>query len=91
MGSRLDELQRSGASLAAIWLTHNHSDHIGGVPELLCRWDVPVIGADGARIAQRTLTARRRAVRIAGLGTFPSTSFLGFRGVGASAPRYQHF
>jgi hypothetical protein len=56
--SVLDELQRSGASLAAILLTHNHSGHIGGVPELLRHWDVPVIGPDDARIAQRTLTTR---------------------------------
>jgi hydroxyacylglutathione hydrolase len=56
--SVLDELQRSGASLAAILLTHNHSDHIGGVPELLRHWDVPVIGPDDARIAKRTPTAR---------------------------------
>src|ERR1700733_13639473 len=52
------ELQRSGASLAAILLTHHHPDHIGGVPELLRRWTVPVIGPDDARIAQRTLTAQ---------------------------------
>lgn len=50
------ELQRSGLSLAAILLTHHHPDHIGGVPELLRRWAVPVIGPDDARIAQRTLT-----------------------------------
>lgn len=49
------ELQRSGASLAAILLTHHHPDHIGGVPELLRRWPVPVIGPDDPRIAQRTL------------------------------------
>ena len=29
------ELDRSGASLAAILLTHHHPDHIGGVSELL--------------------------------------------------------
>src|SRR6202789_3496209 len=52
------ELQRSGASLAAILLTHHHPDHIGGVPELLRRWAVPVIGPDDPRIAQRTLTVR---------------------------------
>jgi hydroxyacylglutathione hydrolase len=52
------ELQRSGASLAAILLTHHHPDHIGGVPELLRRWPVPVIGPDDSRIAQRTLTVR---------------------------------
>lgn len=50
------ELQRSGASLAAILLTHHHPDHIGGVPELLRRWPVPVIGPDDARIAHRTRT-----------------------------------
>ncbi len=52
------ELQRSGASLAAILLTHHHPDHIGGVPELLRHWAVPVIGPDDARIAQRTRTLR---------------------------------
>jgi len=48
------ELERCGASLAAILLTHHHPDHIGGVPELLRRGGVPVIGPDDSRIAQRT-------------------------------------
>src|SRR5271170_1248543 len=52
------ELQRSGASLAAILLTHHHPDHIGGVPELLRHQAVPVIGPDDTRIAQRTRTVR---------------------------------
>src|SRR5271165_2615442 len=52
------ELQRSGASLAAILLTHHHPDHIGGVPELLRHGAVPVIGPDDARIAQRTRSVR---------------------------------
>ncbi len=50
------ELQRSGASLAAILLTHHHPDHIGGVADLLRLQQVPVIGPDDARIAQRTRT-----------------------------------
>jgi hydroxyacylglutathione hydrolase len=50
------ELQRSGASLAAILLTHHHPDHIGGVPELLRLGSVPVIGPDDARITTRTRT-----------------------------------
>ena len=45
------ELQRSGASLAAILLTHHHPDHVGGVAELVRRWNVPVYGPEDARIA----------------------------------------
>lgn len=52
------ELQRSGSSLAAILLTHHHPDHIGGVPELLRHWPVPVIGPEDTRIARRTRTVR---------------------------------
>ena len=52
------ELERSGATLAAILLTHHHLDHIGGVPELLRHGAVPVIGPDDTRIAQRTSTVR---------------------------------
>jgi hydroxyacylglutathione hydrolase len=52
------ELERRGATLAAILLTHHHLDHIGGVPELLRQGAVPVIGPDDTRIAQRTRTVR---------------------------------
>jgi len=54
----LAELQRSGASLAAILLTHHHPDHIGGVPELLSHGAVPVIGPDDTRIAHCTRTVK---------------------------------
>lgn len=54
----ISELQRTGTSLAAILLTHHHSDHIGGVPELLRRWGVPVAAPDDDRIAQRTHPVR---------------------------------
>ena len=52
------ELERSGASLAAILLTHHHPDHIGGVSELLARGPVPVVGPSDERIPQRTRTVR---------------------------------
>jgi hydroxyacylglutathione hydrolase len=52
------ELRCSGASLAAILLTHHHPDHIGGVPELLRLGPVPVIGPDDDRIPGRTRTVR---------------------------------
>ena len=46
------ELDRRGASLAAILLTHHHLDHIGGVSQLLRRTRVPVYGPDDRRIAE---------------------------------------
>jgi len=57
-GPVIAELERCGASLAAILLTHHHPDHIGGVPELLCQRPVPVIGPDDSRIAGKTRTVR---------------------------------
>jgi hydroxyacylglutathione hydrolase len=48
----LTELERTGASLAAILLTHHHPDHIGGVAALLAMAEgpVPVIGPEDGRI-----------------------------------------
>jgi hydroxyacylglutathione hydrolase len=54
------ELNRSGATLGAILLTHHHADHIGGVEQLLRRATVPVIGPDDPRIPLRTRTVRDR-------------------------------
>jgi len=38
----MDALAASGAKLAAIWLTHAHVDHIGGIAMLKRAHDVPV-------------------------------------------------
>ena len=54
----LAELGRSGASLAAILLTHHHADHIGGVQALLDHTDVPVFGPDDRRIPLKMRTVR---------------------------------
>jgi hydroxyacylglutathione hydrolase len=60
-GDRLLEvLARSGATLEAIWLTHAHVDHIGGISAIRRRYDVPVllhpldepVYAAGATVAQ---------------------------------------
>ena len=32
----------SGATLEAVWLTHAHLDHIGGIAAVLREWKVPV-------------------------------------------------
>jgi len=43
-GPILAALAAHGLALTAILLTHHHADHIGGVPELLARFPVPVYG-----------------------------------------------
>src|SRR4051812_21621660 len=35
-------IEKSGAALDAIWLTHSHVDHIGGIRGIRRRWPVPV-------------------------------------------------
>ena len=35
-------VRQSGAALQAIWLTHAHIDHIGGIAGVLREWTVPV-------------------------------------------------
>lgn len=36
------EVESTGRTPQAIWITHAHVDHIGGVAEVKRRWDVPV-------------------------------------------------
>lgn len=38
----VEMVEKSGATLDAIWLTHAHLDHIGGIAGVRRRWPVPV-------------------------------------------------
>jgi len=68
----LEELRRSGASLAAILLTHHHPDHIGGVAELLRHAagaaPIPVIGPEDARIPTLTRAVHAECLELPDLG-----------------------
>jgi len=50
----LDVLRAHGLTLTAILLTHHHADHIGGVPQLLAEYSVPVFGPRHDNIAAVT-------------------------------------
>jgi hydroxyacylglutathione hydrolase len=42
-GERLvDAIERSGATLEAIWITHAHVDHVGAIASVKRKWDVPI-------------------------------------------------
>jgi hydroxyacylglutathione hydrolase len=42
-GERLVEaIERSGATLEAIWITHAHVDHVGAIASVKRKWDVPI-------------------------------------------------
>jgi hydroxyacylglutathione hydrolase len=43
-GAVREVLKRRGLTLTAILATHHHGDHVGGIPELLETWSVPVFG-----------------------------------------------
>ncbi|WP_338772018.1 hydroxyacylglutathione hydrolase [Massilia sp. METH4] len=53
-GPILAALRERELTLTAILLTHHHGDHIGGVPALLERYEVPVFGPAGDGIAAVT-------------------------------------
>src|SRR4029079_17359893 len=47
-------LDANRVELTAILATHHHADHVGGVPALRERFDVPVFGPAHENIPQRT-------------------------------------
>lgn len=50
----LQYLASHDLTLSAILVTHHHADHIGGIEDLLARYDVPVYGPASAKIPQVT-------------------------------------
>jgi len=54
----LAHLDAHGLTLTAILATHHHNDHVGGVRELLERFDVPVFGPANENIPGRTRALR---------------------------------
>ena len=64
----LAALKANGLKLTAILLTHHHADHIGGVPELLQHYPVPVFGPRNESIAAVTLpVGEGKTVEVPGL------------------------
>jgi hydroxyacylglutathione hydrolase len=65
----LDALTAHRLSLSAILLTHHHADHVGGVPALLSKTNVPVFGPSREDIPQITQPlAEGDAITVPGLG-----------------------
>jgi hydroxyacylglutathione hydrolase len=58
---------RRGITLAAILVTHHHADHIGGIPDLVSRYPVPVFGPTRGASPSRPV-ADGEIVELPGLG-----------------------
>ena len=62
-------LDANGLELAAIIATHHHGDHVGGIPDLLRRFDVPVYGPAQEAIPGRThALGQGDAIVVPGIG-----------------------
>jgi len=61
----IEMVEASGAALDAIWLTHAHIDHIGGVAAVRRRWPVPV------HLHPADLPLLARAATLAGMYGLP--------------------
>lgn len=46
-GRLIERIESEGLTLEAVYITHFHLDHVGGVKELLERFDVPVYASTG--------------------------------------------
>jgi len=51
-------LDAEGLTLSAIVATHHHNDHVGGIPGLIARFDVPVYCPANETIPRRTQALR---------------------------------
>ena len=61
-------LQKSKLSLSAILITHHHADHIGGVPDLLEKFPVPVYApASGSYLFEHTPCADGDEIDVPGM------------------------
>ena len=60
-------LAQRGIALVAILVTHHHADHVGGIPDLLSRYPVPVFGPTRGASPSRVV-ADGEVLELPGLG-----------------------
>lgn len=77
----LQQVQNKGLKLTAIWLTHGHLDHAGGVVELLKTCDVPVLWpAQRRRIPAPSPSTNDGAIRFPRFSVIHADTLAGRRG-----------